>query len=67
MQNIIKKTVINNNSNNNNYNKNKKEEKIKEKECYKNTVKKQKESIRQALLSAEIDKRNEMEQKKKKI
>ena len=45
----------------------KKEEKIKEKESYKNTVKKQKESIRQALLSAEIDKRNEMEQKRKKI
>ena len=45
----------------------KKEEKIKEKESYKNIVKKQKESIRQALLSAEIDKRNEMEQKRKKI
>ena len=45
----------------------KKAQKDKETEKYKNNIKKEKESIKQALLSAEIDKRNEMEIKRKNI
>lgn len=45
----------------------KKAEKAKENEKYKMKLKQEKESIKQALLSAEIDRRNEMEMKRKNI
>lgn len=45
----------------------KKAEKAKENEKYKMKLKQEKESIKQALLSAEIDRRNEMELKRKNI
>lgn len=46
---------------------NRKIELNKEKERNKNTRKKEKENLKQALLSMEIDKRNEMQEKKKNI
>ena len=45
----------------------KKAQKEKEEERYKNKIKKEKQNIKQALLSAEIDKRNEIESKRKSI
>ena len=45
----------------------KKAQKEKETEKYKNKIKKEKQNIKQALLSAEIDKRNEIESKRKSI
>ena len=45
----------------------KKAQKEKEEERYKNKIKKEKQNIKQALLAAEIDKRNEIESKRKSI
>ena len=45
----------------------KKAQKEKETQRYKNKIKKEKQNIKQALLSAEIDKRNEIESKRKSI
>ena len=44
----------------------KKAQKEQETERYKNKIKKEKQNIKKALLSIEIDKRNEMESKRKK-
>ena len=45
----------------------KKAQKEKETQRYKNKIKKEKQNIKQALLAAEIDKRNEIESKRKSI